>query len=153
MQQQNIIRINMLSQEAEKLQQHIQAIEQQASELNSVRQSLEEIKDKKTGEILANLGKGIFIKTELKSNDLIVNVGANVFVKKTASEGLEIIDNQLKQLSLGKADISERVEEIQEEVRTMILDAKKEGNNGHACANDDCECEEECDDCQCGHKH
>jgi prefoldin alpha subunit len=143
----------MLSQEAEKLQQHIQAIEQQANELNLVRQSLEEIKDKKSGEILANLGKGIFIKTDLKSNDIIVNVGANVFVNKSAQEGLDIIDNQLKQLGLGKADIFDSVEEIQEEVRKTILDSKKASSGEHSCANEDCECEEECDECSCGHEH
>jgi len=156
MQQKDMMRINMLGQEAEKLEQQIQAIEQQANELNLIRQSIEELKTKKEKDILTNLGKGIFIQTEVKSSDLLINIGSEILVKKTPEQAVEIITNQLRQLSEGKISLTERVAELQENMQQLFLELQKKENSNsskHSCDNEDCECEEECDDCECEHEH
>lgn len=149
----------MLGQEAEKLEQQIQTIEQQANELGLIRQSIEELKNKKDKDILTNLGKGIFIQTQVKSSDLLINIGSDVIIKKTPEQAINIIDNQLKQLSTGKISLSERTSEIQEQMQEMIIQMQQQdskensGSKKHSCDNEDCECEEECDECECGHEH
>ena len=54
----------------------------QINEMNSVKETLEMIKSGKETEILANLGKGIFVKADLREKDknLFVNVGKEVIV-------------------------------------------------------------------------
>ena len=159
MQQQDVMQINMMGQEAEKLEQQIQAIEQQGRELTEIRQSIQEISSGKGKEILSNLGKGIFVETQVIKPELIINIGSSVLVKKTPAEALEIIDAQLKQLSEGKLDLSEKVLDLQENMQKLFAEmqkregaSKKGEEHEHECS-DDCECEEECDDCECGHKH
>jgi prefoldin alpha subunit len=153
MEQQDLMKINVLGQEAEKLEQQIQVIEQQAKELVEIRQSIEEISSNKNKEILSNLGKGIFIETQVKKSELMINIGSNVLVKKTPAEALEIIDTQLKQLSEGKGDLAEKVEELQENMQKLFLEMQKserKKSDKHKCDDEDCECENDCgDDCEC----
>lgn len=162
-QQEFMIQLQMLQQEAEALDQQVQIIEQQTAEMNAVKVSLDELSDeKKTGmkTILANLGKGIFIEAEVKNKELFVNVGKDVLVKKTPKQTIIIVEEQLKKLEAGKASIIERIEEIQVSMQTLVQEVQKNvGNNhnhqhahAHSCENEDCKCEEPCDDCKCGHE-
>jgi len=161
-QQEFMVQLQMLQQEAEAMDQQIQLIEQQVAEMNAVKLSLEELKNEKqtiAKTILANLGKGIFIEAEVKSNNLFVNVGKDVLVKKTPQQTLEIVEEQLKKLETGKASILERIEEIQRNMQSLVEEVQKNAKNSHShehshgCENKNCECEEPCDDCECEHKH
>jgi len=158
-QQEYMIKMQMLGQEAEQIEQQIQIIEQQNSELNSVRESLEAIKNFKekedSKEILANLGKGIFVKADLREKELLVNIGKDVLVKKTPEETIKIIDEQTKKLLAGKEQFIERIAELQKEMQTMLLKMQKHDNSGHShrCENESCECSEPCgDNCECSSK-
>jgi len=44
---------------------------------------------------------------------------------------------------------------MQEMIIQMQQQDSKEnsGSKKHSCDNEDCECEEECDECECGHEH
>ncbi len=159
-QQQYFLRMQMLGQEAEKIEQQIQIIEQQIGEMNAVRETLEAIKSGKETEILANLGKGIFAKADLRSKDknLFVNVGKDVAVKKTPEETLKIIDEQVKRLVEGKADFVDRISELQENMQALLMEAQKsepdskEHSHEHKCENKNCECEKPCEECECEKK-
>jgi len=152
-QQEYFMRVQMLGQEAEKIEQQIQAMDQQISELNAVKQSLEALYSGQNKEILANLGKGIFVKAEIKSKDLFVNVGKEVIVKKSITDTLKVIDDQNTKMLSGKEEFIVRIQEIQEQMQELIEASQGSKTKGHACENEDCECEEECEDCSCKHKH
>jgi len=152
----------MMGQEAERLEQQVQAIDQQLQEMNSVKESIIAIKEsdeKKEKTILANLGKGIFIKADLKDKALFVNVGKDVIVKKTPDETLKIIEEQNKRLLEGKEQFIENIREVQEEMQKLLMAMQKEhgktGEHSHECecGDEDCECEEPCEDCDCKHEH
>ena len=168
-QQEYFMRINMLGQEAEKTEQQIQAIDQQISELNSVRDSLngleEEGKNNEPKEILAHLGKGIFVKAEVKEKDLYVNVGKEVVLKKTIPDTLKIIEDQSKILLEGKEELIARIQDIQEKMQQMMSGMNNKQEEGECsdeecgCGHDhehkqdkecdgNCECEEPCEDCK-----
>jgi len=127
-QQESFLKLNLLGQEAERLEQQIQAIDQQILELNSVSGSIEEISkktDEKT-EILANLGKGVFLKTELKSKELLVNVGKDILLKKTPEETRTIIEEQLEKLASGREKILKQIEKLQESMQKILGEVKEE---------------------------
>ena len=125
-QQEYFLKMQMLGQEAEKIEQQIQAIEQQAAELQAVRESLEAIKGGKQKEMLANLGKGIFIPAEIKEKELLVNVGKSILIKKNPEETLKIIGEQIKKLIDGKNGFVLKIENLQEEMQQLLLEMQKE---------------------------
>lgn len=125
-QQEYFLKMQMLGQEAEKIEQQIQAIEQQTAELQAVRESLEAIKEGKQKEMLANLGKGIFIPAEIKEKELLVNVGKSILIKKNPEETLKIIGEQIKKLIDGKNGFVLKIENLQEEMQQLLLEMQKE---------------------------
>jgi prefoldin alpha subunit len=153
--QEYIMRMQMIEQEASKLDQQIQAIDQQMSELVAIKSSIKELESTKEKDMMANLGKGIFVKAELKGKEMFVNVGKDVLVKKTPTQTIKVIEEQLTRLELGKVEFSERILQLQSEMHKILEEARRNRAQApaHACENEDCECEEPCDDCDCGHEH
>jgi len=156
--QEYFMQMQMLGQEAERLEQQMQILDQQAVELASVKESLEAIKNsEKNAEILANLGKGIFVKADLKDKELFVNIGKDVIIRKTPDETLKIIDEQTKKLSEGKQSIIEKIQELQLNMNELLQKAQQAQSSGehkhehsNECENGNCECQEPCgDDCEC----
>lgn len=126
-QQEAFIKLQMIQQESVALEEKLQMIDHQIQEMQAIQTSIAELergKDEKR-EILANLGKGIFIKTEVKEDKVFVNVGKDIVVRKTAKEAREILDDQVRKLVVGKEDIMARIEELQAEMRGIIGEAQK----------------------------
>ena len=120
MEQEQIIQIQMFEQETQQLNQQLQLIEQNISEMQDLNLSLEEIEKEESKEILANLGKGIYIPVDIKDRKLIIGVGNKNFIKKTIPETKNIIQEQLKKLVGGRAQISERLEALQSEIGNLM---------------------------------
>jgi len=169
-QQEYFMRVQMMGQEAQKIEEQIQLIDQQIAELTAVRESINELeknskenKDGKAGkEILANLGKGIFARAEIKEKELFVNVGKEVVLRKTPQETIGIIEDQIQKMILGKDQFIERIQQLQEEMQTIMMQAQNSNQTGesehnpsgcsHLCEDEDCECEEPCEECECEKK-
>jgi len=127
MNQEQIMQIQMLEQEANQLNEQLQLVEQNINEMTELSMSLKEVDEHKEGdEILANLGKKIYLPVEIKDKELIVEVGRGNLVKKSVSETLKIIDEHIKKLKQGKEQITCRVEEIQGEMIKLINILQKE---------------------------
>ena len=113
--QQYFMQVQMMGQEAQRMEQQVQVIDQQIAELSAVRESLEAIKTSNgKSEILANLGKGIFVKADLKDKDVFVNVGKDVIIKKTPEETITIIEKETTRMMEGKDMFISKIQEIQE---------------------------------------
>lgn len=161
--QEQFIKMQMLGQEAEKIEQQIQMIEQQIAEMNAVKESVSALDSNKNKEILANLGKGVFAKAELKGNDFFVNVGKEVLVRKNSKETLKIFDEQMKKLARGKEEFNLRTGQLQMEMQALLADMQEsQEKQGHQHNHDsececeestECSCEEPCEECECGHSH
>ena len=72
------------------LQEQLQAVEQTTMDLRTLDLGLDDLKDSKDKEILAQVGRGIFVKAKVISDDLIVDIGGKNFVSKTI-ENKELI--------------------------------------------------------------
>lgn len=112
-QQEKMLRLNMLEQDARQLEQQILMIEQQILELQILTTTLDEVeKAKEKDEMLAPIGKNIFVKTELLSKELLVNVGAKTLVKKSIPETKKLIEKDIANLSKLKDTIAVEFQEI-----------------------------------------
>lgn len=144
MDKERIMRFQMIEQEINQLNSQSEMIDQNLKEMNELKEGLEEINNKDCKEILVNIGKKIYLPVEIKSKELVVEVGNKCFVHKTADETLKIIDEQIGKLVIAKTQISERLQELENEVNDMI---KQEDNHKH-CSHE-CDCDEDCEGGKC----
>jgi len=111
--QEKFLRLALLEQEIKGLEQQLLAIEQQLVELQLVRLSLEDLASAKEGEeLLAGLGKGIFVRTKLIDKELFVDVGSKTVLKKSISEAKTILDKDIKKKLEARNAITKEIEEI-----------------------------------------
>ena len=119
-------KLGMYEQHIRQIQQQFQAVEESIVELNSLDFGLDEIKNSVGKEILAPIGRGIFVKAELKSDDLTVNVGDKNFVGKSIPDTKKIIKEQMKRLNETREELEKRVDEIREEAKDLIIQSQAE---------------------------
>ena len=125
-QQELMFKLAMFEQQIKQLQEQSQVVEQAIIETSSLNLGLDDLKEGKNKEIMASIGKGIFIKARLDSEDLLVDIGSKNFVKKSIPETQELIQEQIEKLDVVKVEIEERLEEINSEVTEMFKEAQKE---------------------------
>ena len=128
MDQEAIMKIQMMEQESNQLNEQLQMIEQSVNEMLELKASLDEIGKNENKEILANIGKRIYIPVEIKDKKLIVEVGKKNFVKKTIPQAKEIITDQLKKLITAKAQTMERLEALQTEINGLMEVLQKQNS-------------------------
>ena len=130
MDQETIMKIQMMEQESNQLNEQLQMVEQNVNEMLELKSSLDEIDKKENKEILANLGKKIYVPVEIKDKNLIVEVGKGHYVKKTPGETVKVVEGQLDRLMEGKNQLMERLNEIQTEMMKMVEEIQKEQARG-----------------------
>lgn len=124
-QQELMFKLSMFEQQMQQLQQQVQAVEQGIVEMNSLNFGLDELVGKQGKEILAPIGRGIFIKSKLSSEELTVDVGGGNFVKKTIPDTKKIIEEQIKRLEDVKKDLNDNLEKVGAELEKVMGEAQK----------------------------
>jgi len=128
-QQELIYKLSMFEQQAQALQEQIGAVEQGINELGSLNFGLDELKEGFGKEILAPIGRGVFVAASLASETLTVDVGGKNFVKKSIPEAKEIIEEQVKKLVEVKKDLTGSLEKMGEEMdKTLGEFQENQGN-------------------------
>lgn len=121
-----IVRLNLLEQQAEERRSQIEELDGQRMDMINLKNSLQELdKGSKNQEILANLGRGVFIKAKVEDEKLFVNVGSKTLARKTFKEAVEIIDNQLAEIERIKAELMGNIEEINAQLYKLLEEAQK----------------------------
>jgi len=123
--QEFLFKLSMFEQQIGQMQQQINAVEEGIVELDSLNIGLSEINNSEGKEILAPVGRGIFIKSKITSENLIVDVGGRNFVKKSVSETQEIIKKQIEKLEEIKKELAKGLEDIGKEAEKIIGEAQK----------------------------
>ena len=124
-QQELLFKISMFEQHIENLRQQLSAVEESLLYLDSINLGLGDIKNSKGKEILASIGKGIFVKARLLSEELTVDVGGNNFVKKDIPETKKLIETQIKKLQDIKKELEEKIEEVSKGMINLLLQARE----------------------------
>ena len=125
--QEYLLKLAMFEQEINALGQQLQVIEQQTLEMQNLQLGLQELKESREKQMFANLGKNIFIKTEIKDKNLLVDVGNRVFVKKSIDETLKVAEEQLGKLMETKDKLIDKMQEIQKQTEKVISEVEKSG--------------------------
>ena len=116
--QEKLFRIGMLEQQARQIEQQLQGIEQQIIELQLLKMNLDELNKSDTKEeVLASIGRNIFVKTSLQSKELFVDIGAKTVVKKSIEEAKEIIDKDISRMTEARNNILKEFNEVAEEIQ------------------------------------
>ncbi len=125
-QEELMYKLQMYEQQIQQLQQQLEAVEQAIVEMTSLVLGLDELVGSKDKEILAPIGRGIFVKTKLISEDLTVDVGGKNFVKKSIPETKKLIQDQVIKLKEVKKELEGNLEDINNELTTTFMNAQKE---------------------------
>lgn len=115
-----MLQAQMMEQESNQLNQHLELIQQNIQEMQELRFSLTDLKDSKNKEILTNIGKRIYLPVEVKKEKVIVEVGNKTYVEKTLDEAKDIVEDQLNRLEEGKIEVSNRIEMLHQRITKMM---------------------------------
>ena len=125
-QQEIMLKLSLYEQQMQQIQQQLQLVEQSTAELTSLDIGLDDLKGSKGKEIMAPIGRGIFIKSKLISEELIVDIGGKNFVKKSIAETKKLIEVQIKKLEEVKENLTSSLEEINNQMIRLIMQAQAE---------------------------
>ncbi len=124
-QQELMFKLSMFEQQIQQLHQQLQLVEKNIVDLNSLDFGMDELRGSVGKEVLAQLGRGIFVKTNMTSEELIVDVGNKNFVKKSITDTKKLIKEQIEKLHQIEEELKDKIEEINEEVTGLVLEAQK----------------------------
>ncbi len=123
-QQEVMYQLSFFEQQMNNLNQQLDAIEKAIVEMTSLKKGMDELKGQKGEEILAHLGKGIYVKAELISEEFLVDIGNKSFVKKNIETTKELINEQIEKLGGVKQEIKTNLDELNKEILKMIDEAQ-----------------------------
>jgi len=144
-QQEMMYKFSMYEQQIKHLQQQLQAIEQSVFDLQEIHLGLDDLKGKEGEEIMAPLGRGIFVKAKLLSENLVVDIGEKNFVTKNIDSTKKMISTQLEKLKEVGKEIDLEMRRLSEEIASVVGDAQNKNNCGCEEHSENCSCEDECD--------
>lgn len=159
-----IQRFQVFEQQIMQIQEQLQLVEGGIIELKNLDKGLSELTGKVGEEIMAQIGRGIFVKAKLLSEELLVDVGEKKFVTKTIPETKTILTEQIEKLGEVKEELENQLEEINKDLTKVMMET---GPATNGCSCEDCDEEgehehgkdghcENCEEgkCSCGkHKH
>ncbi len=119
-QQELIFKLSMYEQQINQLQEQTRAVERSIVDLGDLSLGLEELSGKKNSEIMAHIGRGIFIKSKIIEEDLVVDVGGKNFVKKSIPDTRKLIEEQINKLKNIKEELENNLEKLGEEINKII---------------------------------
>lgn len=129
MNEEKIIEISKIERNARILEEEIGMIEMQIAELGAFKENLNALMKMKEKEMLASLGKRVYVKTLAEdTKKLFVEVGAGVVVRKTPEETIKIVDEQILRLEDARFEIIERLNEYQGQLQDFVREIR-EGEN------------------------
>lgn len=118
-----------MHEESRMFEERLQVIEQQIVELQDFQKGLEHFNDSAAGDIMASIGKGVYVKGIANKSDFFVDIGAGIIVKKRLPEVSGIIEEQITRLEAMRGEANERLGDLQEsfgEILNEINERKKD---------------------------
>ena len=128
-QQELMFKLSMFEQQIQHINQQLQAVEKAITDMTSLNLGLGELQGKEGEEILAQVGRGIFVKAKLLSEDLTVDVGGKNYVKKTIPDTQKIIQDQIKKLEGAKEELGKAMEDINGQLTETMMEHQKSNKN------------------------
>ncbi|MBS3095252.1 prefoldin subunit alpha [Candidatus Woesearchaeota archaeon] len=111
--------INSLNENIQQLQQQLEIIRQECSNISTVAECLERLKDmKEEDEILVSVGKGVLLKAKINdTKNVVMEIGGSSLMNKKIDDAKKTVENEL-------AEMSHYADECEKELKNMVLVAK-----------------------------
>ena len=94
------IREEIIMQQLAEVENQITTIESRKAELESVKQSIDDLSRQKNKDILFPIGAGVLAQGKLTDEQsLLINIGASVLIPKSTEEAKQLIDEQIRELA------------------------------------------------------
>ena len=124
--QEKFLRFRELQQQLEQLQQQQEELSQKQEELGQSHAALKEVQHQKPGaEILTALAPGVFMRNRLhEERKLIVHVGSDTCVEKDATQVLEWLQEQQRELMIKVVGTQEVIQELQQQAMHLYQEIK-----------------------------
>ncbi len=125
--QQKYTEFQYLQQQIEQINQHLEMLVQQNSEMDISIAALKELENTKpNSEILAPIANGVFLKAKLENNQkLIVNVGSNTTVEKKIPEVIELLQKQKEEFNLGISEADSVLQELSSQAMLIYKEVEE----------------------------
>lgn len=125
-QQELMAKLQMYEQQIRQLQQQMEAVEKAIVDINSLNLDLDDLKGSSGKEILASIGKGIYVKAKVDSEKLFVDIGGKNFVRKDIDSTKELIQGQSKKLEDVKLELEGAMENINKELTEEFMKSQQQ---------------------------
>ncbi len=129
MDQETLMRASFMERQAQEIEQHLQFIEAQLTELENIKSAIRNLNSSKQKSTISTLANGIYLKTSLEDKNLLVDVGSGVVIKKSPEETIKIIENQIEKLQQAHLQLSAQRESFHNQLQSLIEKIEKEKNN------------------------
>ncbi|MEM1535419.1 MAG: prefoldin subunit alpha [Candidatus Pacearchaeota archaeon] len=124
--QEKSLQLVLLNQELKKIEDQYALIDQSIANFELTKQNLDEIKNIKDKEILAQIAEGIFLKARAsEEGKVLINVGKGVVLEKSVDEAKEILDAKIEEFSLLKSILSNEAKKILDEIKFIEEEVKR----------------------------
>ncbi|MEK6967304.1 MAG: prefoldin subunit alpha [Nanoarchaeota archaeon] len=112
--QEKYMHLQLIAQTLRQVQQQLQMLDEQSSELDRMADGLGDLKDSKIGSnLLVPVSEGIFARATLSNSEtLLVNVGSNVIVEKTIDETRQLLQDRNAELRLHREELKKQNKEL-----------------------------------------
>lgn len=120
MDEQKMFELSLFEQKAKNLQEQFESLEKGIIQLEDIRIGLDEFNESEGKEVLAQIGRGIFIKTEIKSSELYVDIGEGNFIKKNVLETKKTLKNQIEHLRKIQDEIKSELDKLNDELDELM---------------------------------
>lgn len=118
--------VQVLYGEAQALEERLMFIDQQLRELETFKNHIKTLEGIQEKEILASLGKGVFVKGTIDKNQFFIDVGAGVIVRKQPADIRTTIEGQIGKLGEMRQQSLAYFIEINRELESVVKGLKHE---------------------------
>lgn len=125
-QQEYLIKLQMLEQQASQFGEQLKLIDKQIVELQTLKENMTSLEKSDENEMFSEIGKGIYVKGQLDKGKMLVDVGNKILVPKTSKEISIIVNEQIKKFDEVKSEIGKHVDQVNKDLDDMIQEAHKE---------------------------
>lgn len=118
--------LNMYQQQAELLQQQMEAMQATLGELESLENTVTALKEGEDLKTLIPVGAGSFVNAEIKNTDeIIMSVGAGVAITKTIDDAQKTITSQKEEIREAMGKMSKNIQTLNDMINKITPQAEQ----------------------------
>ncbi len=130
-QQKMALQIRRIQQRMKKIQEDLQQVNQQINRIDSTREGIEEISEKKEQEIISPVGEGVYMPAEIKNTEkTLVEAGAGVVIEKTPKKAINTLGDRKDSLIEARKNLKAQLQKLQNQYKQMASQMRPQPQSG-----------------------